>query len=117
MDQRPFISMRLRKMAALLVAGGLLSSCGWGSHFGVEPKDFRYVPPESVSQADRDECRNRAISVARSRGWDVASSKDTEVMGTYFGAVGAMGAFAGIYEAEEVAYTEEFESCLKEKGL
>ena len=87
-----------------------------GSHFGVDPSEFRYRPPETVSDTDKAECTSRARLTARQRGWELSSSKGLERTAMWGGVIGAVGAFSYVYEAEEKAYGDEFKACLEEKG-
>ena len=87
-----------------------------GSHFSADPSEFRYRPPEIVSDTDKSECETRARSAARNKGWELSSSKGLERTALWGGLIGSVGAFTYIYEAEEDAYEEGFKGCLKEKG-
>ncbi len=94
----------------------VLTGCGMGSHFSADPSEFRYQPPETVSDADKAECTSRARSAAQQRGWELSSSKGLERTAMWGGVIGAVGAFSYLYQEEEDTYEEEFKTCLEEKG-
>ena len=86
------------------------------SHFSVDPSEFRYQPPETVSDADKAECTSRARSAAAQRGRELSSSKGLERTALWGGVIGLIGVTSYIYEAEEGAYKDAFKTCLEEKG-
>ena len=94
----------------------LTSACGVGSHFGTEPDEFRYTPPHMVSDEDESHCTIQARSAAARRGNELTRSKGMENTAIFGGLVGSIGVLSYIYEAEESAYKEGFESCLADKG-
>ena len=110
----PEIWRRLKADALILPAIPLLASCGMGSHFGVEPKEFRYKPPDYVSQHHKQECKTEAKSAAFRASYEFSQTGET--MSYIFGGAGALGSFMAVYEKEEAAYRDAFEQCLKQNN-
>ncbi len=110
------MTSQTQSMAVIIATAFMISACGMGTHFGVEPDEFRYEPPDTVSDEHEAQCTGPARSAARQRGNELTRSKGMENTAIYGGPIGALGVFTYIYEAEEDAYEEGFEDCLEEKG-
>lgn len=113
--------LHIRPLLTLTLVGLLLVGCAPVPDRSPTTgyREYRYLVPASVREADREECAVHAESEA-----DVAAStlsyKTEETIGTLFGPVGAIAtiftASARTRNAREKAYEQTMKVCLKEKG-
>ncbi len=100
----------------LAAAVGLVSACTISGHFGENPPDWDYEPPDSIAEPDKEFCHNYAYSKAGERGRELASSKSMNNTAMLTGGLGAFGVMAYISEQEDVTYEKSMKECLQEKG-
>ena len=115
-EQRETVKVSVSKALVVTLPTLILAGCGLGSHVGPDASEFRYKPPASVSDDDRQACTSRARSAAFAESSKIANTKGLETATLLLGPIFTLGVFSHIYEAEEDAYETEFKECLKEKG-
>ena len=101
-----------RKML-LAVTAVLVSACTFSSHFGKNPPDWDYEPPDNIAGLDKKFCDDYAFNKASKRSRELTNSKS---MNTTAMLTGGLGVFAYISAQEDVAYEKSMKECLHEKG-
>ena len=105
-----FIPKRNMLLAA---TAALVSACTFSSHFGKNPPDWDYEPPNNIAELDEKFCHNFAFNKARERSRELTNSKS---MNTTAMLTGGLGVFAYISAQEDVTYEKSMKECLQEKG-